>query len=193
MSAGGRVQQDQALSATLIEFDTDLVLLAGYMQRLGPATLAAFGGRIINTHPALLPEFGGQGMFGSHVHRAVLAAGRRISGATVHWVDENYDTGAVIAQTRVPVETDDSAQSLAAGYRRPSANSSLMCWRRRPQAGSNRHSIRSGALLLDRALGGLFLLRTDPWDGSCRRNLIDLATLGPRISLTHARILRKTT
>src|SRR5580658_6721315 len=50
------------------------------------------GGRIINTHPALLPEFGGEGMFGSHVHRAVLAAGRRISGATVHWVDENYDT-----------------------------------------------------------------------------------------------------
>lgn len=113
VTAGGRVQQDQALRDTLVEFATELVLLAGYMQRLGPSTLAAFGGRIINTHPALLPEFGGQGMFGSNVHRAVLSAGRRISGTTVHWVDENYDTGAVIAQVRVPVEPEDSAQSLA--------------------------------------------------------------------------------
>jgi phosphoribosylglycinamide formyltransferase 1 len=113
-TAGGRVPLDQALSATLQEFATDLVLLAGYMQRLGPVTLAAFAGRIINTHPALLPEFGGQGMFGSNVHRAVLAAGRRISGATVHWADADYDTGAVIAQVRVPVESGDSAETLAA-------------------------------------------------------------------------------
>jgi len=112
-SAGGPQGLDRALSETLREYCSDWVLLAGYMKRLGPLTLAAFGGRIINTHPALLPEFGGQGMFGSHVHRAVLSAGRRISGATVHWVDENYDTGEVIAQTRVPVESDDSAQSLA--------------------------------------------------------------------------------
>jgi phosphoribosylglycinamide formyltransferase 1 len=113
-TAGGRVELDQALSATLQEFAIDLVLLAGYMQQLGPVTLAAFAGRIINTHPALLPEFGGQGMYGSHVHRAVLNAGRRISGATVHWVDANYDTGAVIAQVRVPVESGDSAETLAA-------------------------------------------------------------------------------
>ncbi len=113
-SAGGADLLDQALSDTLVEFATDLVLLAGYMKRLGPVTLARFAGRIINTHPALLPEFGGQGMFGMHVHRAVLAAGRRTSGATVHWVDENYDTGAVIAQVRVPVEAADDAASLAA-------------------------------------------------------------------------------
>ena len=113
-TGGGRVALDQALSTTLQEFATDLVLMAGYMQRLGPVTLAAFAGRIINTHPALLPEFGGQGMFGSNVHRAVLAAGRRFSGATVHWVDANYDTGAVIAQVRVPVELADSAETLAA-------------------------------------------------------------------------------
>jgi phosphoribosylglycinamide formyltransferase-1 len=112
-TAGGPQPLDQALSETLREFASDWVLLAGYMKRLGPATLAGFAGRIINTHPALLPEFGGQGMFGANVHRAVLAAGRRTSGASVHWVDENYDTGAVIAQARVPVESGDSAESLA--------------------------------------------------------------------------------
>ncbi|HEY6455295.1 MAG TPA: phosphoribosylglycinamide formyltransferase [Steroidobacteraceae bacterium] len=113
-SAGGAGAQDQALSKTLVEFAPDLVLLAGYMKRLGPLTLAHFAGRIINTHPALLPQFGGQGMYGLNVHRAVLAAGLKMSGASVHWVDENYDTGAVIAQVRVPVESGDSAQSLAA-------------------------------------------------------------------------------
>jgi phosphoribosylglycinamide formyltransferase-1 len=113
-TAGGAVQLDQALRDTLLGCGSDLVLLAGYMKRLGPLTVAAFAGRIINTHPALLPEFGGQGMFGMNVHRAVLAAGRRTSGATVHWVDENYDTGAVIAQVRVPVEREDQAESLAA-------------------------------------------------------------------------------
>jgi phosphoribosylglycinamide formyltransferase-1 len=112
-TAGGSAAQDQALSKTLVEFGTDLVLLAGYMKRLGPLTLADFAGRIINTHPALLPQFGGQGMYGLNVHRAVLAAGLTVSGASVHWVDENYDTGAVIAQVRVPVESADSAQSLA--------------------------------------------------------------------------------
>ena len=113
-TAGGPAAQDQALSKLLVEFATDLVLLAGYMKRLGPSTLARFAGRIINTHPALLPQFGGQGMYGLNVHRAVLAAGMKMSGASVHWVDENYDTGAVIAQVRVPVESGDSAQSLAA-------------------------------------------------------------------------------
>jgi phosphoribosylglycinamide formyltransferase 1 len=112
-SAGGPQALDQALSATLREYASDWVLLAGYMKRLGPATLAGFAGRIINTHPALLPEFGGQGMFGLNVHRAVLAAGRPTSGASVHWVDENYDTGAVIAQVQVPVHSGDSADSLA--------------------------------------------------------------------------------
>ncbi len=111
-TAGGRL--DQALKEVLVEFATDLVLLAGYMKRLGPLTLAGFAGRIINTHPALLPQFGGQGMFGMHVHRAVVAAGERISGATVHWVDENYDTGPVIAQARVTVAPGESAEMLAA-------------------------------------------------------------------------------
>ena len=113
-TAGGPVALDQAIHDTLVEYRADWVLLAGYMKRLGPTTLAAFGGRIINTHPALLPDFGGQGMFGHHVHRAVLAAGRTVSGASVHWVDADYDTGAVIAQVAVPVASGDSADSLAA-------------------------------------------------------------------------------
>lgn len=112
-TAGGPRSLDVALCEALREAASDWVLLAGYMKRLGPSTLAHFAGRIINTHPALLPEFGGQGMFGANVHRAVLAAGRRTSGASVHWVDENYDTGAVIAQVAVPVESGDSADSLA--------------------------------------------------------------------------------
>jgi phosphoribosylglycinamide formyltransferase-1 len=113
-TAGGEAPADQALRDTLLEFDTRWVLLAGYMKRLGPRTLAAFAGRIMNTHPALLPEFGGQGMYGMNVHRAVLAAGRKVSGATVHWVDATYDTGTVIRQVRVPVESGDGAESLAA-------------------------------------------------------------------------------
>jgi phosphoribosylglycinamide formyltransferase-1 len=113
-NTGGPGALDQALSKTLVEFATDLVLLAGYMKRLGRVTLAAFAGRIINIHPALLPQFGGQGMYGLNVHRAVLAAGLKVSGASLHWVDDDYDTGAVIAQVRVPVEAGDSAQSLAA-------------------------------------------------------------------------------
>jgi phosphoribosylglycinamide formyltransferase-1 len=112
-TAGDAARLDQVLTETLVAFGTDLVMLAGYMKRLGPVILGKFAGRIINTHPALLPEFGGQGMFGMHVHRAVLAAGRRTSGATVHWVDDDYDSGAVIAQVRVPVEPADSAESLA--------------------------------------------------------------------------------
>jgi phosphoribosylglycinamide formyltransferase 1 len=114
MTAGGAAGLDQALSDTLVEFASDLVLLAGYMKRLGPLTLAQFAGRIINTHPALLPDFGGQGMYGMNVHRAVLAAGHRTSGATVHWVNEDYDSGAVIAQVRVPVAPTDDAESLSA-------------------------------------------------------------------------------
>ncbi|HEX3837873.1 MAG TPA: phosphoribosylglycinamide formyltransferase [Steroidobacteraceae bacterium] len=113
-TAGSPTALDQALSRMLAEFATDLVLLAGYMKRLGPLTLAQFAGRIINTHPALLPQFGGQGMYGLNVHRAVLAAGVESSGASVHWVDDDYDTGVLIAQVRVPVAPNDSTQSLAA-------------------------------------------------------------------------------
>jgi phosphoribosylglycinamide formyltransferase-1 len=84
------------------------------MKKLGPKTLAHFQGRILNIHPALLPKFGGEGMWGIHVHEAVIAAGEKESGVSIHFVDENYDTGAIIAQTRVPVMSDDTPETLAA-------------------------------------------------------------------------------
>jgi phosphoribosylglycinamide formyltransferase 1 len=109
---------DQAISSALAERGTDIVLLAGYMRQLGPATLARWRGRVLNTHPALLPKFGGRGMYGAHVHRAVLAAGDRESGASIHLVDESYDTGPVIAQVKVAVEPADTAETLAARVQR---------------------------------------------------------------------------
>jgi len=105
---------DAAILATLREASADVVLLAGYMKKLGPQTLAAYKGRILNTHPALLPKFGGQGMYGNNVHAAVLAAGETETGVSIHLVDADYDTGAVVAQCRVPVRSDDGVTELAA-------------------------------------------------------------------------------
>jgi phosphoribosylglycinamide formyltransferase-1 len=105
---------DRAICQALIDHRVDLVLLAGYMKKLGGETLAAFRGRVINTHPALLPKFGGQGMYGLRVHRAVLAAGEAVTGVSVHLVDAEYDTGPVIARAEVPVEPGDTAEALAA-------------------------------------------------------------------------------
>ncbi|MCB0765616.1 MAG: phosphoribosylglycinamide formyltransferase [Flavobacteriales bacterium] len=91
----------------------DLLVLAGFL-RLIPADLVkAFPGRIINLHPALLPKFGGKGMFGQHVHRAVMAAGEQESGITIHFVDEHYDEGEPIAQFRCPVLPGDTPGTLA--------------------------------------------------------------------------------
>jgi phosphoribosylglycinamide formyltransferase-1 len=105
---------DAAIRDALQRADVDVVFLAGYMKRLGPHTLAAFAGRILNTHPALLPKFGGQGMFGDRVFEAVLAAGEAESGASVHLVDADYDTGAVVRQARVHVLPGDTVESLKA-------------------------------------------------------------------------------
>lgn len=103
-----------ALAGALAEHGIDMVVLAGWLQLVPDAVVAAYRGRMLNIHPALLPAFGGQGMYGMRVHRAVLAAGVRISGATVHWVDERYDEGAIIAQWPVPVLRGDTPESLAA-------------------------------------------------------------------------------
>lgn len=92
----------------------DLIVLAGYLKLVPAAVTAAFAGRILNIHPALLPEFGGPGMYGHHVHEAVLASGARESGATVHLVDEQYDRGQILARARVPVRPDDTPATLAA-------------------------------------------------------------------------------
>ena len=91
----------------------DLLVLAGYLRLIPRDVVAAMPGRIINVHPALLPRHGGRGMYGAKVHAAVLAAGERESGATVHLVDEVYDRGAILAQGRVAVPAGASAQTLA--------------------------------------------------------------------------------
>lgn len=105
---------DQAICATLTQHQVDVVCLAGYMKRLGPRTLEAYRGRVLNIHPALLPKFGGEGFYGQAVHQAVLAAGEKESGPTVHLVDEEYDHGPVLAQARVPVLAGDTPETLAA-------------------------------------------------------------------------------
>jgi phosphoribosylglycinamide formyltransferase-1 len=105
---------DAAICDALQRARADVVFLAGYMKRLGPRTLATFPARILNTHPALLPKFGGHGMFGNRVFEAVLAAGESESGVSVHLVDAEYDTGAVVRQERIPVFPGDSVESLKA-------------------------------------------------------------------------------
>lgn len=93
--------------------DARLVVLAGYLKRVPPGAVARFRWRLINIHPALLPAFGGVGMYGRSVHEAVLASGAALSGATVHYVDEEYDRGPILAQWPVPVRPGDTADSLA--------------------------------------------------------------------------------
>jgi formyltetrahydrofolate-dependent phosphoribosylglycinamide formyltransferase len=90
------------------------IALAGYLRLIPAEVIAAFEGRIVNVHPSLLPAFGGPGMYGRHVHEAVLRAGVRVSGPTVHFVDTRYDEGAIIAQQPVPVHADDTPATLAA-------------------------------------------------------------------------------
>lgn len=95
------------------EAGVDLIVLAGYLSILRGEILAAYAGRIVNVHPSLLPKFGGDGMYGSRVHAAVLAAGEKESGCTVHLVDEGTDTGRMLLQRRVDVLPGDDPESLA--------------------------------------------------------------------------------
>lgn len=106
--------QDAWLQEQLAGIGADFIALAGYMKLLPAGVVSAFRNRITNIHPALLPSFGGTGMFGRHVHEAVLASGAKVSGATVHLVDEEYDRGPIVMQRCVSVADDDSAESLAA-------------------------------------------------------------------------------
>jgi phosphoribosylglycinamide formyltransferase-1 len=98
----------------LREAGVDYLVLAGFLRLVPPAIVAAWPGRIVNIHPALLPAYGGRGMYGARVHEAVIAAGERESGITIHRVNERYDDGAIIAQFRCPVEPGDTPDSLAA-------------------------------------------------------------------------------
>lgn len=100
--------------AALTGAGADLLVLAGYLRLVPAAVVEAMAGRVLNIHPALLPRHGGRGMYGRRVHEAVLAAGDRESGATVHRVDAEYDRGEILGQGRVPVEPGDTAETLAA-------------------------------------------------------------------------------
>lgn len=91
----------------------DLVVLAGYLKRIPASVTSRFSGRVMNVHPGLLPDFGGPGMYGARVHAAVIASGATMTGVTVHLVDDEFDHGPVIAQWRVRVRIDDTAESLA--------------------------------------------------------------------------------
>jgi phosphoribosylglycinamide formyltransferase-1 len=112
--AGGAEAADRAIAELLGAREVDLVVLAGYLRKLGPLTLTRFAGRVVNLHPSLLPRHGGPGKFGRHVHASVLASGDRTSGATVHVVDAEYDQGPVLARATVPVLPDDTIDSLTA-------------------------------------------------------------------------------
>ena len=104
---------DDAVLAALQQNSIDLVCLAGYMRVLGQNVVDAYRGRIMNVHPALVPSFCGKGMYGHHVHEAVIVRGVKFTGVTVHFVDEEYDTGPIVLQTVVPVEEDDTPDTLA--------------------------------------------------------------------------------
>jgi len=103
-----------AMARTLDEHGAAFIALAGYLKLVPPPVVSKYRNRIANIHPALLPAFGGKGMYGHHVHEAVLASGAIESGATVHLVDAEYDRGPIVAQERVPVHPDDTPDTLAA-------------------------------------------------------------------------------
>jgi len=105
---------EEQLLQLLTRYKVELIALAGYMKRIPTVVIDRFRNRILNVHPALLPAFGGAGMYGIHVHEAVLASGAKVTGVTVHVVDEEYDKGPIVMQKCVDVLDDDTPESLAA-------------------------------------------------------------------------------
>ncbi len=109
--------EDQTIQEALSAVGTDIVILSGYMKKIGAQTLQAFNNKILNIHPSLLPKHGGLKMYGDFVHAAVLAAGEKVSGASVQVIDASYDTGPVLLQQEVPVLADDNVGTLGARVR----------------------------------------------------------------------------
>jgi phosphoribosylglycinamide formyltransferase-1 len=107
-------EHDKALIEVMLKHNVNIVVLAGYMRKLGAAVINKWHGRVLNIHPALLPKFGGEGMWGMHVHEAVKAAGEKITGPTVHLVDEEYDRGKILAQAKVFIDEEDTPETIAA-------------------------------------------------------------------------------
>ncbi|MGC8773781.1 MAG: phosphoribosylglycinamide formyltransferase [Chlorobaculum sp.] len=103
----------RAMLSELRDRQIDMILLAGYLRKIPDAVIAAYPEKIVNIHPSLLPQFGGHGMYGMRVHEAVIASGETRSGATVHFVNEEYDKGRIIMQNHVPVLPGDTAETLA--------------------------------------------------------------------------------
>jgi phosphoribosylglycinamide formyltransferase-1 len=108
-----RSDWDRAMVSQFQEWKADYVVLAGYLALIGPEVLKAFAQRVVNSHPALLPKFGGEGMYGDHVHAAVVKAGEKESGVTIHLIDEVFDRGKILAQERVVVLPNDTAETLS--------------------------------------------------------------------------------
>ena len=106
-------EYSEKIAEELIKKEVDLVCLAGFLLKLSPEFVRKFKNRIMNIHPALLPSFGGPGMYGHHVHEAVIKSGVKITGCTVHFVDEEYDHGPIILQKAVEVKDDDTPEKLA--------------------------------------------------------------------------------
>ncbi len=110
----GNEQLVYKIKEVLEKHKVNLIVLAGYMKLLPPAIVKQFKNRIINIHPALLPKYGGKGMYGMNVHKAVIESGDNVSGATVHFVDEIFDNGVILIQRTIPVMQEDNAETLAA-------------------------------------------------------------------------------
>lgn len=107
------ISSDEDIVRTLREYDVNMVVLAGYMRKLGEKVLEAYPSRITNIHPSLLPKYGGEGMYGMKVHDAVISSGDEESGATVHFVTSEYDSGKILAQCNVKRFVDDTPEKLA--------------------------------------------------------------------------------
>ena len=105
---------DNAIIDAFLKHNVEIIVLAGYMKKLGLSVIRRFKGKILNIHPALLPKYGGKGMYGNFVHQAVLKAGDKVSGPTVHLVDEVYDNGRILAQKEVAVYPNDTIETLSA-------------------------------------------------------------------------------
>lgn len=113
LPASAEQSTDEELKKLLNQLNPDLVILAGYLKKIPGDVVNSWEGKIINIHPALLPKFGGKGFYGMNVHRAVINSGDDVTGCTVHFVNEIYDDGKIIAQKEVPVKPGDTPESLA--------------------------------------------------------------------------------
>ena len=108
-----QLESETGVLNTLLSHEIEFIVLAGFLWKFPKALLGHFGGKVINIHPALLPKYGGKGMYGEHVHRAVIKHKEKSSGITIHYVNEHYDDGAVIFQAECPVLPRDTAEDLA--------------------------------------------------------------------------------